>query len=83
MTQLVVAVRDQAMEAFARPFVVPTASWAIRNFQDEVNRQAADNPMYNHPADYELWALASYNEKTGEFINEPRRLAKASDLKAE
>jgi len=79
--QIVVAVRDSAMNAFAKPFVVPTPGLAIRSFTQEVNRQAQDNPMNTNPDDFELWTLASYDEDTGEFTNNsPRLLVRAKDV---
>lgn len=70
----VVAVRDSAMDAFARPFFVPTTALAVRSFSDEVNRQAADNQMHVHPEDFELVHLATFNEETGEFVNLQHRV---------
>ena len=51
---VVVAVRDRAIDAFGRPFFVPTIGVALRSFHDEMNRQAPDNAMAAHPEDYDL-----------------------------
>lgn len=52
--QYVVAVKDRAVGAFGRPFVVPSVPAAVRSFTDEVNRSAVDNQMYQHPDDFDL-----------------------------
>lgn len=67
MIHQVCAVRDSAMDAYARPFFVPTTNMAVRSFTDEVNRKAEDNAMYRHPEDYELYCLGQWNENTGIF----------------
>lgn len=70
-TLAVVAVRDRALDAFMRPFFVPSVGMAIRSFQDEVNRADKENAIYNHPEDYDLFHIASFDEDTGVFVNTP------------
>lgn len=82
MPQVVVSVKDRAMDAYARPFFVPTTQMALRSFADEVNRQAEDNPMNKHPKDYELYQLGTFDDETGRFENleQPQRIARAEDV---
>lgn len=80
---VVVAVRDTAVKAFARPFFVPSIGYATRSFGDEVNRQAGDNPMHQHPEDFELWVLAEFDEDHGSFqapADGVRLLVRGKDL---
>lgn len=63
-----VAVRDEALQAFNRPFFVNTLGMAIRSFEDECNRDAPDNPMVKHPKDFSLWHVGSYDEDTGRMV---------------
>lgn len=77
---IVVAVRDRAIDAFGRPFFVPTTGAAIRSFQDEMNRHAEDNAMAKHPEDYDLFQLGTWNEETGEFHNDRKQLAVGKDM---
>lgn len=70
MKQKICAVFDSAMEAYLRPFFVPTTNMAVRSFNDEVNRAAEDNPMHKHPSDYILHCLGEFDEGTGEFTRE-------------
>lgn len=64
---VVVSVRDSAMQAFGRPLFVPSVGVAVRSFADEVNRKSDDNQMNKHPEDFELYALADFDEVTGVF----------------
>lgn len=79
MTLIVCAVRDSAVDAFMRPFCVPTVGMAVRSFQDEV--KDPQSPMAKHPSDYELFQLGVFDEEAGRFDNavSPRSLARALD----
>lgn len=68
---IAVAVRDSAAGAFNRPFFVPAVGMALRSFEDEVRRQAPDNPMNAHPSDFELYQVGFYEEATGELVSIP------------
>ena len=61
----IVAVRDRAAEAYMRPFFVATANMAIRSFMDEVNREAADNQLFAHPDDFDLFELGIFDDNDG------------------
>lgn len=84
MTKLVVvSVKDSAIDAFLRPFCVQAIGQAVRSFTDEVNRSAADNSMWQHPEDYSLWYLGTFDEETGLFEDQSsvRMLARGQDIK--
>ena len=38
---------------------------AIRQFQDEVNRESDDNQLYRHPDDFQLFYLGTFDDNTG------------------
>lgn len=81
---VVVAVRDSALNAFARPMCVPTTGIGIRSFMDEYKRDGSE--LSKHPGDYSLWMLGMFVEETGKFVQEddmPRQLVRAADLKQE
>lgn len=63
----VCAVFDVQSQAFARPLFVAAKGVAVRMVADEVNRAAADNLMYQHPEDFRLFELGSWDENTGLF----------------
>lgn len=78
----IVAVRDIQLEEFLRPFTTPAIGGAIRSFTDEVNRTAPDNPMSQHPADYHLYELGTFDTLTGEILplsSPPRILLRGED----
>lgn len=81
MIRLVVAVRDSASGTFGQPFFVAARGQAIRAFSDEVNRKAQDNDLNKHPEDFELYALAEYDDSAGRFgsIGEPEALIRGKD----
>lgn len=83
MKMFVISVYDRAADAFARPAFVPAVGQAIRMFQDEINRNAADNPMYAHSDDFDLFQLGEWDDSTGKFDNlaEPKQLAIGKQLK--
>lgn len=64
----VVSIRDSASEVFGRPAFVQSVGAAVRDFTDEVNRDAADNPLFKHPGDFSLWKLAVFDDNTGRFL---------------
>lgn len=64
---IIVSVKDRAADGFMRPFYVPRNEMAIRSFTDEVNRSAPDNPIYQHPEDYDLYEIGVFDEDTGEI----------------
>lgn len=81
-TLIAVAVRDEALQAFNRPFFVNSLGLAIRSFEDECNRDSPDNPMKNHPNDFSLWHIGSYDEESGRLfsLDVPIRLCDASGV---
>lgn len=60
-------VRDRATDQFGNPMFLIAMGQAIRSFTDEINRQAADNQMYAHPDDFDLYDLGDYDTDTGTF----------------
>lgn len=81
-THRILAVRDIQMEEFHRPFTVPAVGGGVRSFTDEVNRVAQDNPMNQHPADYHLYEVGTFDTETGEITRLPqtRLLARGEDV---
>lgn len=72
------AVRDAAIEAYGAPMFMVARGEAIRGFGDEALREGS--PINNHPADYELYYLGTYDENKGLFITcEPERVARGLD----
>jgi hypothetical protein len=79
---VVVSVKDRAIDAYGRPFVVPTTGAAVRSFTDEVNRKESE--MNGHPEDYDLYEMGTFCDQTGTFLppdgGVPRVLTRAQDV---
>lgn len=67
MKLAVVAVFDSAAGMFNRPFFAPALGVALRSFTDEVNRQAPDNQLNQHPEDFALYQLGWFDDNSGTF----------------
>lgn len=65
------AVRDVATDQFGTPMFLVSSGQAIRSFGDEVNRSSAENQLYQHPDDFELFALGEYDTATAVFSTVP------------
>jgi len=78
----IVSVKDRAVDAYNRPFYVPTIGAAIRSFTDEVNRKESE--MQAHPEDYDLYDMGTFCDQTGTFLppdgGVPRVISRAQDL---
>ena len=83
MLMTVLAVKDRAAEAFARPMFVPSAGVGVRAFSDEVNRNNEENQMYAHPDDFDLYDIGIFDDSTGLFQlhDFPKVLARGKDVK--
>lgn len=80
--KFICAVYDKAAECFGNPFVVPATGMAVRQFADEVNRDAPENPLFNHKIDFSLYTLGEFNEVNGELIPNVSKLVDAVGVRA-
>lgn len=67
MKQFICSVYDAKLQAYARPMFVPSKGVAIRSFQDEVQREDRENIMYQHPEDFSLHFLGTFDDSNGVF----------------
>lgn len=81
MKLTVCAIRDSAVDAYMRPFFVPSTAVAVRIFRDEVLRPESE--MFKHPEDYTLWELGAFEEESGVFeqFSQQRQLLRGQDVK--
>lgn len=79
----VISVFDTAAQVFARPFFVTATGQAIRDFTDEINREAQDNPLFRHPDDFILYQLGEFDDETGSIRSSeiPSVLVRGKDVK--
>jgi len=82
MKLVIVAIRDRAVNAFGRPNFVQAVGQAVRSFSDEVNRRAEDNQLNQHPEDFDMFELGTYDDATAqiEMLERPRQIAIGKDL---
>lgn len=66
MNMNIYAVYDAAVGAYMNPFVAQRDAVAIRAFGDVVNQSG--HPFHEHPADYHLFRLGSWDSQTGELV---------------
>lgn len=83
-----VSVRDGAAQTFGTPFCVPRIEVAERQFFNEVNRVAENNPMFTNAADFDLFLIGSYDDELGLMSPElvegsprPRLVVRGADAK--
>lgn len=76
------AIKDRATDQFDRPLFFISSGQANRAFSDEVNRQAEQNAIFQHPDDYDLYAIGTFDTDTGETEGQrPELLTRGKDVK--
>ena len=77
------SVKDRAADAYGRPMFVPSTGVAIRSFSDEVNRVDAENQLYNHPDDFDLYEFGVFDDNSGQFeiYDQPKLLSLGKQVK--
>jgi len=78
----IVAVRDSASDAFMIPHFVASVNAGLRGFSDGVNSPESKD-WFNHPADFVLYHLGTFDDSSGTFhaLPTPEQVARAIDLK--
>lgn len=69
MIQVIVAIKDRAADAYMRPWFVPTPAMAVRSFMDEVQRESADNQLFHHSDDFDLYEIGLFDDSTGRITS--------------
>lgn len=83
MDTVVLAVYDVQAQAYHKPIFVPSRGVGVRMCSDECNRQAQDNVLYQHPEDFRLFELGTWDEASGLFTchNVPELVCDVSSLR--
>lgn len=68
MVRIIVSVYDRAAQCYGQPFYVNAVGQATRSFTDEVNRADKDNPLFQHPEDFDLYQIGVYNDNDGSVV---------------
>lgn len=77
------SVFDLQAQSFGFPFTAKTDGAAIRIFANETNRSDDSNLLHNHPADFVLFAVGTFNSESGEvvaFQPAPTRLKSGTEV---
>lgn len=84
MKYKIVTIRDRVSDLFGQPSFVVHIGGHIRQFGDEIKRPHTDerpNSLNQHPEDFDLYLLGTYDDETGRFENEerPKQIAIGKD----
>lgn len=80
MILLLVAVKDRAIDAFQPVQTVRAKGEAIRAFQDAI-ANPQNNQLHNHPDDFDLYVVGTYNDENGFIENKVEKIADGKTLK--
>jgi len=67
--KVIVSIKDRAADAFMQPWFVPTTAMAVRSFMDEVQRDTADNQLFHHSDDFDLYEIGIFDDSTGRIVS--------------
>lgn len=83
MKLVIVSIKDRAADAFGRPAYVATEGVAIRQFMDEINRGDTESQIYQHPDDFDLYYLGTFDDNTGGFdlLASPKQICLGKQVK--
>jgi len=78
----IVAIRDIRADGWLNPVYTASLGGAIRSFGDECLKKD-NNPLAQHPEDYELYHLGEWHSEKGEFeiLKPPKQIAVGSNQK--
>lgn len=82
MKYFICSLFDKVAGCYARPFCGAQLGAIVRSFEDECQRQSEDNPLWKHPADYQLFHLATMDDASAELdvLARPQLLAVGAQL---
>ena len=80
-TLIVLSVFDKATGAYMRPWYAQTEGQALRLFIDEL--RSGNSPIKDHPEDYSLFQIGTFEDSTGELTSNIKCLARAHELIAQ
>lgn len=82
MIHFLCAVKDLAANTYGLPFAVVHPSQALRTFQQQIERNAPDNPYFTHPEHWELWQIGKYDDAGATITQDRRQLGSGTALTA-
>jgi len=81
----ILSVFDGVSGSYSQPFYTPAVGAGVRSFSDEVNRAGTDNVYFNHPSDFSLMLLGTFDPVSGVITpcQQPELIARAADLRSQ
>lgn len=81
MKRIVFAVRDIVSNLYAQPFCDVNNGSAIRGFREVIQRGDGTSQIGQHPEDYELFVLGSFDDESARFelLEIPERISRGAD----
>lgn len=76
MKMILVSVFDKVAEQYYAPMLAPNFGVAIRQFGDECRRP--DSRLNQHPADFDLKAIGTFDDQTGLVSQRPEECSTLS-----
>ena len=67
MKFFVIVIRDSAAGAYSQPNFVSSVGAFVRAFGDRIKSGTKDDPMCQHPEDFEAFNLGDFDDNTAEF----------------
>jgi hypothetical protein len=67
MKSIIIAVRDKKADVYGLPNCVHNDAIAIRSFSDQVNKQDSANLWNQHPSDFALYKIGTYDDQTAQI----------------
>ena len=85
MQNKILTIYDCKAEAYGRPFVARSTGEGLRSFTDEVNSGREDSQLSNHPEDFTLFEIGTFDDVKGEILlyDGKKSLACGLDVKRE
>lgn len=65
-------IRDSATDSYGNPMFMVSSGQAVRGFTDAINKPDVDKMLFEHPDDFELFELGSFDTNTATFdVHQP------------
>lgn len=81
MKMFIIVMRDITANVYGQPNFVGNLGGAIRTFADQVNDPKRDTVLSQHPEDFELYKVGTYEDNTCEWeLHKPEQIATGKNL---
>lgn len=83
MKTLICTVYDRIAQNYGTPIFTLSKGSTIRAFSDQINRPDKDNQLYQHPDDFDLYFLGTFDDSSAKFemLEQSELLARGANVK--